>query len=106
VSNSYGSRGDQGADFCAGCGKPGPWLDRPKLVEWMQSQIKASSELSPPERLELLTVLDKLKAMEANDDRAVSGWKRVRDGAPKVWETTKPVRDVLLTEGVKKLLGL
>ena len=44
--------------------------------------------------------------MDPNDTKSVSAWKRVRELAPKVWETTKPVRDALIGEIVKRALGL
>jgi hypothetical protein len=95
-----------GFDFCAGCGTPGPWLERPQLMEWIRSNVKASPEISAAARLELIEVLSRLEAMDANDTSAVAGWRRLQELAPKVWEATKPVRDVVIGEVVKRLLGL
>jgi len=40
-----------------------------------------------------------------NDTNTVSAWKQVSERAPKVWDMMKPVRDALIGEAVKKLLG-
>jgi hypothetical protein len=93
-----------GDDYCAGCAMPGPWLERPQLMEWVRSNVKASTEIPASEHLELLKVLSKLEAMDANDTKTVRGWEEVRKLAPKVWEKTKPVRDALIGEAVKKAL--
>lgn len=95
-----------GAKFCTHCGAPAPWLSRADLVQWVQHQVQASSELPASTRVELQGVLERLRDMDPNDTKSVSAWKRVRELAPKVWETTKPVRDALIGEIVKRALGL
>jgi hypothetical protein len=47
----------------------------------------------------------RLDAMDAEDTKTVAAWKKLREVAPKVWAATKPVRDVLIGETVKRLLG-
>jgi hypothetical protein len=44
--------------------------------------------------------------MDLNNTKTASAWKKIRDHAPKVWEASEPVRDALIGEGVKKILGL
>jgi hypothetical protein len=73
-------------------------------MEWFRSNVKAAVEIPATERLELLEVLSKLEAMDANDTRAVTSWQRVRGAVPRVWEKAKPVRDALIGEAVKKAL--
>jgi hypothetical protein len=51
-----------------------------------------------------VAVLDRLKDMDPSDDKAVPVWKRLHDLAPKIYNATKPVRDALMAEGVKKAL--
>src|SRR5713101_991193 len=97
---------ERARDFCANCGTPGPWVTRPQLMEWLRSNVKASVEVPASERLELLEVLTRLEAVDANDTKSVAAWERVRKLAPKVWEKAQPVRDALIGEAVKKLLGL
>jgi hypothetical protein len=104
ASVSYVGRGQIGSDFCSSCGVPGPWLERPELIGWLRSQVKASGDIAASERLELLEILSKLEAMDANDTRTVTSWQRVRSAVPKVWEKAKPVRDALIGEAVKKAL--
>ena len=102
----YGVEPQRASDFCAGCAAPAPWLTRERLIEWIQDSVKASTEVPPSARYELLEVLGKLKAMARDDTKAVAGWERLREAAPKVWNAMKPVRDALLGEAVKKALGL
>jgi len=57
-------------------------------------------------RDELLAVVERLQAMAPGDDKALPGWKAIRAGAPKVWENVKPVLHSIVSEGIKKALGL
>jgi hypothetical protein len=98
------SKRERGSDFCASCGAPCPWLTRPQLIEWMRSNVKAAAEVPTPARHELLDILARLEAMDANDTKAVAGWQRISEVAPKVWKAAKPVRDALVGEAVKKAL--
>jgi hypothetical protein len=106
TSLSYGSQKETGSDFCASCGTPGPWLTRQRLIGWIRGNVKASAEVPMSTRHELLDILARLEAMDANDTKGVAGWRRISEAAPKVWEATKPVRDALIGEAVKKVLGL
>jgi hypothetical protein len=97
-----------GDDFCAECATPAPWLSRPRLLAWVRDQLQASSargEVPRDTTLELIEALNRLDAMGADDAKTVAAWKRLREAAPKVWAATKPVRDVLIGETVKRLLG-
>jgi hypothetical protein len=105
IDSAYSDSSGQGRDFCSGCGMPGPWLTRPQLMEWIRSNLQASVDVPASTRLELLEVLSKLEAMDANDTKGIAGWQRIREAAPKVWERTKPVRDALISEAVKKAMG-
>lgn len=98
-----------GADFCAECATPAPWLSRQRLMAWVRDQLRAAStrgEVPRTTALELIEALQRLDAMGADDTKTVEVWKRLRDAAPKVWAATKPVRDALIGETVKRLLGL
>jgi hypothetical protein len=98
----------RGQDFCAECAAPAPWLSRPRLLAWVRDQLQASAasgDVPRPATLELIEVLKRLDAMGADDTKTVAAWKRLREVAPKVWGATKPVRDVLIGETVKRLLG-
>jgi hypothetical protein len=75
-------------------------------MEWVRNQLRASGEVPRAEALELEQLLGRLVQMDANDTKTVEAWKRIRDAAPQVWEATKPVRDALIGEAVKKALGL
>src|SRR5580704_19722256 len=63
----YSDPSGQGADFCASCGTPGPWLPRARLVEWVQHQLQAAKDLPAAARLELRDMLDRLKGMDPDD---------------------------------------
>jgi hypothetical protein len=99
----------RGEAFCSACATPAPWLSRPRLLAWVRDQLQASAargDVPRPATLELIEALKRLDAMGADDTRTVEVWKRVREMAPKVWDATKPVRDALIGETVKRLLGL
>jgi hypothetical protein len=76
------------------------------LVLWIRNQLRASNEMDHATRLDLEAALAHVVAMDRDDERAVETWKWLQRVAPKVWDATKPVRDVLIGEGMKKLLGL
>jgi hypothetical protein len=95
-----------GDHFCAGCGTPGPWLSRSQLMQWLRNQVRASEDVSAATRQELLGVLDRLQDMAPEDPKAVSGWQRIRQAAPRVWEASKSVRDALIGEAVRRLLDI
>jgi hypothetical protein len=98
----------KGQDFCAECAAPAPWLSRPRLLAWVRDQLKASAASGDVPRgatLELIEALKRLDAMGGDDAKTVEAWKKLREVAPKVWAVTKPVRDVLIGETVKRLLG-
>ncbi len=100
---------DSGADFCATCTNPAPWLSREELMAWMRSQVRASTQSGAIPRstgLELEEILQRLAAMDPNDSNTVEGWKRLRETLPKVWETVKPVAGTVMGAAVKKWLGL
>ncbi len=44
--------------------------------------------------------------MDPDDRKAIAGWEKLKKLAPTVWEVTKPVRDALMAEAVKKAMGL
>jgi hypothetical protein len=109
AGGAYSAARNWGADFCGQCASPAPWLSRPRLLAWVRDQLQASAargDVPRPATLELIEALKRLDAMGADDTRTVEVWKRVREMAPKVWDATKPVRDALIGETVKRLLGL
>jgi hypothetical protein len=93
------------ASFCADCGEPAPWLSRADLVQWLKHQVQSSSDLPSATRLELREVLEQLQEKDADDARAASAWKRVRELAPKAWAATEKVRDRLISEAIRRMIG-
>ncbi len=106
AKRNYGWEPASGADFCAVCGTPAPWLSRAQLLEWVRNQLRASADISSPTALELVEALKRVEEMDANDTKTIEAWRKLRDAAPKVWATAKPAFDVLLGEAVKRMLGL
>ena len=72
-------------------------------MQWIQHKVQAAEDIPASTRYELL---DRLQAIDPDDSRAVTAWRRIREAAPKAWEATKPVRDAIIGETVKKALGL
>lgn len=95
---------EKGSPFCAECGTPAPWLGRVDLMSWVRHQVQASEDVSAADRVELVAVLDRIRDMDPGDNRAVAGWKRLHELAPRVYAATKPARDALMSEGVKRAL--
>lgn len=100
----YSSQPTGGSKFCRHCGAPAPWLTRADLMQWVGHQVQESPDLTSAARVELVAVLDRLKDMDPSDEKAIPAWKRLHELAPKVYNATKPVRDALMAEGVKKAL--
>jgi hypothetical protein len=94
----------RGGRFYRYCGEPAPWLERDDLMAWVRHRVQSSADLSVSARAELVALLDRLKDLDPSDDKAVPVWKRLHDLAPKVYNATKPVRDALMSEGVKRVL--
>lgn len=59
----------------------------------------------PPLVFELREVLEQLQEKDADDARAASAWKRVRELAPKAWAATEKVRDHLISEAIRRMIG-
>jgi hypothetical protein len=68
--------------------------------------VQASADIPDATGHELQAMLEKLQTLDPSDTKSVAAWQRLRDAAPKVWEASKPVRDALIGEAVKKVLGL
>jgi hypothetical protein len=106
ASELFDLRPDRAYDFCATCGRPGPWVSREKLLQWIRHQLQADPNMSGATRLELLASMDRLEGMAADDSKAIAGWEQIKKPAPKVWDTIKPVIQTVAGEAVKKQLGL
>ena len=104
VAKGYSMRPTQGVSFCRYCGTPAPWLTRADLMAWVRHQVQASEDITSAARVELMAVLDRLQDMDPSDDKAVPVWKRLHELAPAVYNSTKPVRDALMSESVKRIL--
>jgi hypothetical protein len=101
---SYSAQSTNGRKICRFCSVPAPWLPRADLVVWVRNQV-TSGDLSDAARVELVAVLDRLKGMDPSDERAVPEWKKLHELTPKIYNATTPVRDALMSEGVKRALS-
>ena len=95
----------KGTDFCAHCGNPAPWLSRKELIQWLKAGVQAT-DLEPAKRRELQEALDRIAELAPDDSKTAAGWDKLRAVAPRVWELAKPVMNVLIGEGVRKILRL
>lgn len=73
-------------------------------MAWVRHRVQSSTDLSVSVRAELVALRDRLWEMEPSDDTAVPVWRKLHDLAPKVYSATKPARDALMSEGVKRAL--
>ncbi len=53
-----------------------------------------------------VAVMERLQGLEADDTKAIPGWKEIQKGAPKVWKMVKPVIQDIVSAAVKKRLDL
>jgi hypothetical protein len=60
-------------------------LSRADLIQWLQHQVQASSDIPAAQRQELRTALERMRDMEPGDTKTFSTWKLLREAAPKVW---------------------
>jgi hypothetical protein len=109
AKHNYMGEPDSGADFCATCTTPAPWLSRGQLLAWIQNQIRAqgmSGAIPRVQALELAELVQRLESMRPDDTNSVGVWKRVREMAPQVWAKVEPVAHSVIGEAVKRMLGL
>ncbi len=102
----YSTSPGRGTDFCAQCAMPGPWVSRDKLIQWIRHQLQADATMPGATRHELIAAMDRLQGMASDDTKAIPGWQQIREAAPKVWELSKPVLVNILSEELKRRLGL
>jgi hypothetical protein len=105
-TNVWGDYPERGADFCEQCGLQAPWVSRPKLFAWLAARLSMDATVPADKKFELRALLDKLKTMAADDEKTLPGWMEIKKVAPKLWVVGRPVLDVLIGEGVKKVLGI
>src|SRR3989441_4379851 len=73
------------------------------LIQWLKACVQAT-DLEPAKRRELQEALDRIAELAPDDTKTAAGWDRLRAVAPRVWELAKPVINVLIGEGVRKML--
>lgn len=90
-------------DFCVGCGRPGAWISREQRLDWIGDRLLEES-LDEAKALELREMLQRLKSMAPDDDRAASVWRTIHAWAPRSWPIVRSVVNTLASEGVRKLM--
>jgi len=93
--------------FCFNCGAPHGWATREQRVRHLENLL----EFDDLDEASQLTVIEELAVLAApadqvDDDTRVRAGERVRNLAPKLWETGRPVIQSVLTEAANKSLGL
>jgi hypothetical protein len=99
------SRSVGGADFCVDCSRPAPWASRKVRIAWMKGRLHQQG-LDEATELELREALDRLIDMEPGDTRTVAAWQKLKEVAPKLWEVAKPIITTVVTDDIKRRLGL
>ena len=97
----------EAASFCWSCGEPHPWATREERVLKLFSLID-DEDLDEADRLTVVEQIAILSAPEEEvpDERRLHAGEKIRQLAPKAWEAALPVLQGLLTEKLKKDLGL
>jgi hypothetical protein len=94
-----------GADFCIHCSRPAPWASRRNRIAWIKGRLHQHG-LDEATELELREALDLLIRMEPGDIKAVAAWQKLKQVAPRLWEVAKPIITTVVTDDIKRRLGL
>jgi hypothetical protein len=76
------------------------------LIKWLQYEVRASSSLPLSARIEVREALERLKWPGDDETSTIAAWQCVREGAPRIWNASQPIRDALIGAAVQKALGV
>lgn len=92
-------------DFCDHCGTPFPWLTRSGHIYQLENLLD-EADLDPATRLEVREELEALARTDLSDDEERRRWERVKSLAPTVWDSGQKILVNVVSEAVKKSVGL
>jgi hypothetical protein len=90
-------------DFCDECGAGFPWIGRAGLIYELQNRL-ADQGLDPADELIVSEQLDALIDGDLNDEGQINRWSRVKNLAPRLWETSEPILETLIAATIKSQL--
>jgi hypothetical protein len=91
------------ADFCDNCGAAHPWVGRQGRIYELQNRLDAE-DLDPADQLVVREQLEALLNADLDDDEQEKRWARVKRLAPKLWESSQPILDALITSAIRSSL--
>ena len=97
---------ERGATFCGTCAAPAPWATVQERIEWIRDRLTEVT-LDPRDEIQLregLTLLAESPNRQHPGDMAV--WTLLKAKAPDVWTLAKPVLTSVLSDEIKRRLGL
>jgi hypothetical protein len=94
--------------FCEHCGTPQPWATRQQRTGQLYNLIDFEENLDESARLQVVEAIAVLSEPDddAEDERKVRAGEVVRRLAPRTWDTARPLLQSVLSEWLKRKLGL
>jgi hypothetical protein len=92
-------------DFCEECASPFPWLSRRGAIQRLRTLLD-DADLDQGTRLQVSEELQALAEPDLSDDEQRERWKTVRRLAPTVWDGGQKIIVNIISEALKKSLGL
>lgn len=92
-------------DFCDHCGAPFPWLTRSGNIYQLQNLLD-EADLDPATRLQVREELEALAQADLTEEEQRKRWERVKKLAPAVWDSGQKILVNVVSETIRKSMGL
>jgi hypothetical protein len=87
-------------DFCDDCGEAQPWVGRQGRIYELQNRLD-NEDLDPADQLVVREQLEALLNADLDDDEQRQRWASVKRLAPKLWESSQPLLETLITSAIR-----
>ena len=95
--------------FCENCGAPFPWVGRQERIYELQNILDDDEDLDEATKLWVREMLDRVRDADPTDEKEQRRlWQELIDHAGDFFRhpTTRRIVDTVVTEGVKRAIGL
>jgi hypothetical protein len=92
-------------DFCDHCGVPFPWITREGCLYQLQNLLD-KTDLDPATRLKVREELEALSQTALSEEEERQHWQQVKTLAPALWDAGQKILVNVVSEAIKKSLGL